>query len=226
MTVFFEHNLISHVLFLTSTSCNFMKQVSVLLLALSVAFQVSAQIYYQGGYSLGSVSASELSHTKSLSTYHIGVGNWFPLNAEKWAILGELNLSHKGYRQQFSGFDIDTRLTYLAILPAVSYELLPFLSLEGGVEVGYLFDVRVDRSGSSFGGKDLFKKMDVSPMVGLHFLDGRSLSFYLRYYHGLVPQLNSERIGTYGDVSKPSDLHNRLFQVGLRLTLFEDGQND
>ena len=132
-------------------------------------------------------------HFRVLSSYHIGIDARQPLS-KRVGIVASLLYARKGYVGTIdwpSGpADADWQLHYLN-LPIVADVLLwKGLSLQAGVEAGWLMDVRVKSEGATFDPQNLFHSIndfDFGLFCGLEYRFNKGFFICARHIFGIAP---------------------------------------
>lgn len=192
-----------------------------ILLSLICLFSVKAeaQVSVIGGGNLSTVrNEVELENKESILGYHFGVQfQYYPLKSlEKWSVINEFIFSRKGYMQQFDK-DYDFHFSYLAVPVLVNYAPVPFLSLQGGIELSNIVSTNLEQ------GLKTYNNIDVGLVFGLTAFDNKRISIYSRATCGLLPMIDYETMDEMGNfVDEVKDIYNVCYSLGIRIKLWDE----
>jgi hypothetical protein len=192
------------------------KLISVLALTLLVSVPLLAQT---GGGIKAGVNLADLKiegdgfglDFKNRIGFHAGLYYHLFFN-ENIAIQPELLFSQKGAKIDFSGFEVKTNFSYIDLPVLVRYQVVDFLNLHAGPQVGFLISANAVADDEKEDIKDDFNTIDFGLAFGAGVDLPMGLNFTLRYVLGLA-NIASE---TEGDES----LKNNVLQVSVGYRLF------
>lgn len=177
-----------------------------------------AQGYVLGGGHLSFIRNEVLIGESPIFSWHGGGGiNLYPLKAcQKININVEVAFIEKGYNQNIGNQQFELRFRYLTSQLTISYSIIPFLSLKGGVNVARLFNTSMEK------GLETYERIDVGLVGGLGYFENKRLGFYTRVVYGLSPMLKYYDIDSMGNFNDNiRDLKNTCFMVGLRFNVYD-----
>lgn len=198
---------------------SFLKVLFVYGLFALAATKLNAQIAIQAGGNFCNVKSDVLLENKnSIGAYHFGFGiQYFPVkNFSKLSLVNEFIFTQKGYQQNFSN-DYFFRFNYLAFPILVNYSPVPFLSLQGGVELSTLVSTNIKQ------GMKTYNHFDSGLVAGISAFDNRRFSIYSRVTYGLSSMLDYVLIDEMGNFDgEMKDLHNVCFSLGIKFKLINE----
>ncbi len=179
---------------------------------------VHAQVYVFSGAHKSYVRNEVLTNESPIYSWHVGGGiNLYPkLDWKKTSINAELAVIQKGYDQHLGNQQFEFRFRYITWQGTLNYEILPFVSVKGGINLAFLFATNVEK------GTETYQQFDFGLVGGLGFLENKRVSFYTQVVYGLSPMLKYYDIDALGNFNgRIHDLKNTCFMVGLRVNVYD-----
>lgn len=183
----------------------------VLLIRSSTAFSQDVQFGVKAGPNFPRLHVDKQGGTvtsKTPTTFHIGLYATI-MSSEKFGIQTELMFSQQGG-------DLDSAnmsLSYLTLPVLARYNLLPWLSIHAGPQLGALLSAK-DGSADIM---SQFKSLDLSLASGVTFELPANFQVSLRYIHGLT-NISAVDFSLIGIPGPDPVFTNRLFQISLGYT--------
>ena len=146
--------------------------------------------------------------------YFAGVGANIPLNPNLSART-EMRFSKKGSKTEINNIASNTtRLSYIDIPLILQYQIVPKLSIQGGLQPSFLLSANmeseVNGESSDRSVRDIYNGFDLAATLGVSYNINKNLSVQLGYDLGL---LNVERQADFREVG------NRAIWFGLQYNL-------
>jgi len=179
----------------------------------------------RGGYTLANVDIKgpngagiffDPAQKQSLGGLHIGLEGRWELD-RRWAVLAGLQYNQKGYRSEIfwpAGPAEAKNIFHYLNIPVVGNCLIwKGLSLQAGIEAGWLIDSRIESAGEKASNKDLgiYRDFDLGFIAGLEYRIGKSFFFAARHSWSAV--------NLYGDTEFTDDAGNPLDVSGRNRAL-------
>ncbi len=180
----------------------------------------------RGGYTLanfdikGSNGAGiffNSNNKQSLGGMHIGLEGRWELD-QRWAVLAGLQYNQKGYRSEIfwpSGPAPARNIFHYLNIPALGdLRIWRGLSIQAGIEAGWLIDSRIKSAGENASNKDLkiYRDFDLGFIAGVEYRINESFFVGVRNSWGVLNLYGSTDFTD--DQGNPLDIsgHNRAFQ--------------
>lgn len=169
-----------------------------------ISFAQQMSLGLRAGYTLSDVLIKEPDgdgnlyfqvdeHFRMLSSYHIGIDARQPVNG-RVGMLASLLYAQKGYlgTLNWPGGPVDAawQLHYLNLAMVADFLLWKGLSLQAGVEGGWLMDTRVKSDGATFDFQDIFRHIneyDFALVCGLEYRFNKGVFIGARHIFGIAP---------------------------------------
>lgn len=192
----------------------------VLILIAGVSFATAhAQIQFgvKAGANLSTFTGNDAQGAKSMAGFNGGIFAKIPI-AKSFSFAPELIYSMKGAKYDSTGFSpaYSLHANYLDVPLLVKYTHSSGFNVETGPQIGFLLSAKAKAQGVSVDDKSLFNSTEFAWDFGIGYdLSSVPVGIELRYDLGLSNiENNSNNSGSTGKV------HNGVFQLGLRYTLF------
>lgn len=155
----------------------------VMITAMSANAQTAGQLYCQGGFNGNLSTLTNNDDAKMKLGWGVGANIYYCIT-DQWAVALDLSRDFIGCKSKDA--DENIKLDYLSFGPMAKYYAEPWLALQAGPEIGFLFSAKMD--GNSV--KDNFKKTELSLPIGVSFEpnlgdDDHKLVIGLRYRLGM-----------------------------------------
>lgn len=197
------------------------------LLSGSIIISILSLFYHNGFAQVGVVGGlnycnvrndNVLKNTKSIFTYQMGVTfNFYPFKSfSDLSIKNEFLFTEKGYKQELNKtytFHFD----YLSYSLLANYHLSENFSIEAGGYISELINTNVKQ------GLKTYNTTDAGLVLGLTFLERKTVSLNSKINYGLIPMLNYYNIDNRGNFTgEINDLKNICFSLGISLNVYNE----
>ncbi|WP_019039425.1 porin family protein [Psychroflexus tropicus] len=162
---------------------------------------------FKGGVNLSTFSGDVDSSIESKASMNIGMYGLYKI-LPKLGIQAELLYSEQGFTNEFNEFNPETgqdvefdevlRMQYINLPILASYNVVEYLWIEGGIQVGYLVDAELERERvttgetgqvnsetETIGSKENYKDLDVGLAGGLRYKLSPNFMLQARYTQSL-----------------------------------------
>jgi hypothetical protein len=196
----------------------------VLILIAGVSFATAhAQIQFgvKAGANLSTFTGNDAQGVKSLAGFNGGVFANIPI-AKSFSFAPEILYSTKGGKWDSTDYTpaYSLHANYLDIPLLFKYKHSSGFNVETGPQIGFLLSAKVKADGVSTDAKNDFKSTDFAWDFGIGYdLSNIPVGIELRYNLGISNIENNSNNSGSGSSSSGS-VHNSVFQLGLRYTLF------
>lgn len=196
----------------------------VLILAAGVSFATAhAQIQFgvKAGANLSTFTGNDATGAKSLAGFNGGVYANIPI-AKSFSFSPELLYSSKGAKYDSMDYSpaYSLHANYLDIPLLVKYTHSSGFNVETGPQIGFLLSAKAKADGISVDDKQYLNSTEFAWDFGIGYdLSSVPLGIELRYDLGLS-NLEKSVANSGGGSSSTGKIHNAVFQLGLRYTLF------
>lgn len=167
-------------------------------------------------------------HYRLLHSFHIGIDGRLQIS-ERFGMLASLLYARKGYIGTLDWpagpADATWELHYLNLPLVADFRLWKELSLQGGVETGWLMEARVKSNGESFDPQNIFSlnDFDFGLVGGLEYRFAKGFFIGARHIFGIAALqkfgMTSETGETLGDAKSRNSATQ--ISVGYRYTFVE-----
>lgn len=166
---------------------------------------------------------------RALNSFHIGIDGRLQ-TSDRLGFIATLLYARKGYIGQLawpSGLaDATWELHYLNLPIVADFRIWKGLSIQGGVESGWLIDAKVTSEGTSFNPLNTLaslNRFDFGLVGGLEYRFPMGLFLGARYIAGIATLEKYEVTDDYGAKLGDAESHNNATQisVGYRYTINE-----
>ena len=156
-----------------------------------------------------------------INTFHFGVtGDYFINNS--FGITSELLYEVKGthYNKTELSPGFDHKLTYISLPILLDYSIFKSLTLQAGVETGYLLKTEdtYKQTEGILDDIDQFNRLEFSGIVGFKYNLPANVYLSIRYIHGITSLL-PDLINRDANEEHNIDLLNRTYQLSIGYVL-------
>lgn len=108
----------------------------------------------------------------------------------------------------------------LALPLGVRYELTPWLSVHGGLNLSVFISVMHQVGDNWYRANEAYHPLDLGSELSLWWREGKRWGAFVKYEHGWVPQTRIRRVAADGTLLAPvRDIRHYALQFGLHLRL-------
>ncbi len=204
------------ILFIVCLSFTFPLAAQQFSLGVRAGYSLSDEIYY--GQFPDNISRPDYA---LLTGYHVGLDGRLQLNAG-FALLAGLQYAQKGYtgRLYWPTGPADARyMLHYATVPVIAdFNVWKGLSLQTGLEAGWLQKSRVKSAGESFDPEilaDVYNDFDLGVVAGLEYRFGKSFFVSARHVFGVTPRSTFELTNENGERLKDLRVYNSSTQFSV-----------
>lgn len=162
-----------------------------------------AQAYIYGGLHQNFVRTRKIEGATPIRSYHFGAD--FNVYSESDTvnqfITYGIGFIEKGYDQSIGGENFVFRFRYATTQVTVSYLVLPFLSVKGGVNGALLFHSNVYKWHKKY------TPIDVGLIAGFNLFENRRVALCAQVNYGLLPMV------IYYDIDPQGNFNDRLYEL-------------
>jgi len=194
----------------------------VLILIAGVSFATAhAQIQFgiKAGANLATLTGSDATGASTLAGFNGGIFAKIPF-AASLSFSPEIDYSGQGAKYSDQGVTGSQHLNYLNIPLLVKYTHSSGFSVATGPQVGFLLSAKAKVQGVSADDKNAYNSADFSWDFGVGYdIPKTGVGIELRYDLG-ISNIENNGDNSGGSSNSTGKLHNSVFQLGLRYTLF------
>lgn len=194
----------------------------VLVLIAGVSFAAAhAQIQFgvKAGANLSTLTGSDAIGAKTMANFNAGVFANIPI-ASSLSFSPEIVYSGEGAKYEDNGITGSQHLNYLNIPLLVKYTHSSGFSIATGPQVGFLMSAKAKVQGVSQDDKNAYNSTEFAWDFGLGYdIPKTPVGIEFRYDLG-ISNIENNGDNSGNSVNSTGKLHNSVFQLGLRYTLF------
>lgn len=199
-------------------------KIAACIIFLIAPFSSLAQFYMHAGYSYSNIK-SDLIETDGIGMLTVGLGGRIDVNeAGNFFIQPELNYTGRGFKYSDNPDAALVKFYYFTAPVTLVFKPKPFISLEGGLEIGGLFNAIFEsrRFNDRIEVADTYSRWDLGTVIGMGLYENQKVNVSLRYYHGLRNLLQYPEFDNFGTITgELNDVKNRTLQIAVRIIIVD-----
>lgn len=194
----------------------------VLILIAGVSFATAhAQIQFgvKAGANLATVTGSDATGATTMANFNAGVFAKIPF-AQSLSFSPEIVYSGQGAKYSYAGVTGSQHLNYLNVPLLVKYTHSSGFSIATGPQIGFLMSAKAKVQGTTQDDKNAYNSTEFAWDFGIGYdIPNTQLGIDLRYDLG-ISNVENNGNNSGNSTNSTGKLHNSVFQLGLRYTLF------
>ncbi len=178
-------------------------------------------LWIEAGFTLSDVrTGGILNNTEARRNIQVTVLGHKAINASNsLGITAGAGYTKRGYIQVIDGEDYFYRNNYVRFPVMLSWTMFRFLTLEAGAEYAFMFSSRYKAPGVNRGLGKYFNRNDFLLIGAVNVPANKRISVFGRYCYGLVPMLEYNEIGPFGEPGRLLKIRNLALELGIRVNL-------